>query len=63
MHAGFGLLRLAPAGFWAMTPIELRHAMGWTPAGDGAPTRTALDALMQRFPDEGTGETWTKTSR
>ncbi len=54
MAVGFGLLRLSPRAFWAMTPRELSAAMGAfgpsaTPAF--ALTRADLDTLMQRYPD------------
>lgn len=52
MAFGFGHLRLAPDGFWRMTPRELAAAMR---AGLGPPRprldRAGLAALMARFPD------------
>ncbi|EKS28687.1 rcc01693 family protein [Afipia felis] len=49
---GLGVLRLAPAQFWAMTPRELAFAIR---AVRGAVTepidRAALDELMTQFPD------------
>lgn len=52
MALGLGLLRLEPAGFWAMTPRELALALSaFAPARDDAPVRGALEALMRRFPD------------
>lgn len=53
MAAGFGLLGLAPAAFWAMTPRELAAAMRGRvgPAGIGPPTKEDVAALMRRFPD------------
>jgi len=61
MTAGFGLLRLSPASFWAMTPRELGYATGALfPAPGPAPGRHDVEALMRRFPDEET-RTWTRT--
>ena len=51
MHAGLGLLRLAPADFWAMTPREFAAACGPAFAGRSAPTRGVLHAMMARYPD------------
>ncbi|MDR6633763.1 putative phage protein (TIGR02216 family) [Phyllobacterium sp. 1468] len=51
MAAGFGILRLSSAAFWAMTPRELNAAFHKSGARV-APTRTALEQLMQAFPDE-----------
>ena len=54
MAIGFGVLRLSPVQFWAMTPKELASASGlaWHRAG-AAPDRAVLEALMARFPDQG----------
>lgn len=49
MAVGFGLMRLSPAAFWSMTPRELAAVMA--PATAGAPERSALVAMMQRYPD------------
>jgi uncharacterized phage protein (TIGR02216 family) len=53
MRFGFGRLRLSSAAFWALTPIELaaaaRHHL---PVAAQPMERRALDALLQRFPDE-----------
>lgn len=52
MRVGLGLLRLSPATFWAMTPIELERATGALAPGGGAPPgRGDLAALMRIFPD------------
>ena len=54
MSFGLGVLGLAPATFWAMTPRELDAALRGRlqlPAHALAPPRTTLDALMQAFPD------------
>jgi uncharacterized phage protein (TIGR02216 family) len=52
MAFGFGILRLGPAAFWSMTPLELAAAYRGL-AGDarniGQPD---LASLMQLFPDE-----------
>ncbi|MEP9397200.1 rcc01693 family protein [Mesorhizobium sp. KR2-14] len=53
MAMGFGLLRLSPQAFWAMTPREFERAASMLArAADGAPRRDDLLALMQAFPDE-----------
>ena len=55
MQFGFGVLKLSPQTFWAMTPRELAQAV-IAVRGDAMPMdRPALDALMQQFPDEGAG--------
>lgn len=52
MAVGFGLLRLSPDAFWAMTPIEFGHAVrARSPARGPAPLRADLVALMRAFPD------------
>ena len=52
MHAGLGLLRLAPRDFWAMTPRELAAALGmFLPRHAAAPDRADLSELMRRFPE------------
>lgn len=52
MALGFGLLRLSPQAFWAMTPIELERALRAAGAVRSAPPdRSALTALMRAFPD------------
>jgi uncharacterized phage protein (TIGR02216 family) len=53
MQFGFGVLRLSPRAFWAMTPRELAMAVIAVRGHATAPIdRGGLDALMQRFPDE-----------
>ena len=55
MAAGLGLLRLRPADFWSMTPRELDAALRGLagPSLAGEPlTRSALAALMSRYPDK-----------
>jgi uncharacterized phage protein (TIGR02216 family) len=52
--AGLGLLRLAPAAFWSMTPRELEAALRGLlgPAQPEAPLpRSALAQMMTRYPD------------
>ncbi|PSM18146.1 rcc01693 family protein [Nitratireductor sp. StC3] len=54
MAIGFGVLRLSPAQFWAMTPKEFACASGLARHRHGAvPDRAVLEALMARFPDQG----------
>jgi uncharacterized phage protein (TIGR02216 family) len=51
MQAGIGGLRLSPAAFWALTPVELQVMLGLT--GSAAPMlRARLDDLLAAFPDE-----------
>ncbi|RUT30994.1 phage tail assembly chaperone [Arsenicitalea aurantiaca] len=57
MRFGLGVLRLAPAQFWAMTPRELARAhegVTGRGAGGGPLGRDGLQALMEAFPDEET---------
>lgn len=57
MAIGFGLLRLSPDAFWAMTPIEFERASSaLRPARALPPERTDLAALMRAFPDFATKE-------
>ena len=52
MAIGFGLLRLSPRTFWAMTPIEMERAMSTISPGRSAPpARGDLAALMRAYPD------------
>ena len=54
MATGLGLLRLAPAHFWSLTPRELAAAIRGTlgiAATNGPPTRSDLAHMMQRHPD------------
>ena len=52
MQLGLGLLRLPPRDFWAMTPRELEAALSaYCHAPAARLERTALEALMMRFPD------------
>ena len=55
MGLGLGVLRLAPAHFWAMTPRELDAALRGLfgrPATAPSPPRATLETLMRRFPDQ-----------
>lgn len=53
MAIGFGLLRLPPATFWAMTPRELGAALGAITGMEraGPPSRDDLARLMRSYPD------------
>jgi uncharacterized phage protein (TIGR02216 family) len=52
MAFGFGQLRLPSAAFWAMTPRELAAAVEGRLGKVREPLdRTALDALIARYPD------------
>lgn len=54
MELGLGVLGLAPAVFWALTPRELQAALRGRFGAAGAveaPTRAELVALMQQYPD------------
>ncbi|WP_333829494.1 rcc01693 family protein [Pararhodobacter sp.] len=50
MRAGLHGLRLTPAQFWALTPVELMIMLG---RENTAPafTRARLESLLARFPD------------
>lgn len=49
---GLGVLRLAPAQFWQMTPRELAYAIEAV-SGRSAPLeRAELNHLMTRYPDD-----------
>lgn len=57
MAIGFGLLRLSPKAFWAMTPREFERAASPYMAGPRSrPDRTGLATLMSLFPDNSTEE-------
>jgi len=54
MAFGLGVLGLAPAQFWAMTPVELACAITGATGGISAPRpldRGDLAALIARYPD------------
>jgi uncharacterized phage protein (TIGR02216 family) len=50
---GVGRLGLAPDAFWAMSPVELRAALGGFRSGAEPLGRDALEALMAAHPDRG----------
>jgi uncharacterized phage protein (TIGR02216 family) len=55
MAFGFGVLRLQPDSFWAMTPRELLSAVegvSGVSMQDQTIARSTLEALMRAFPDE-----------
>ena len=41
-----------PHVFWEATPSEVMLALGVEAGGGEGPTRSAMEALMARFPDE-----------
>lgn len=51
LHFGLGLLRLAPAHFWSITPRELMALTGGNKPAE-APDRARLMALMDDWPDK-----------
>jgi uncharacterized phage protein (TIGR02216 family) len=64
MAMGFGLLRLSPKTFWAMTPREFERAMSvFSRRAEEAPRREDLAALMRVFPDTPENEegAWLRT--
>ncbi len=50
MRAGLHELRLTPAHFWALTPLELQMMLG-RESGTPPVTRARLEELAARFPD------------
>lgn len=57
MGFGFGILRLGPAAFWAMTPRELAAAHRALAGPVSAPPdRQRLAEMMAAFPDGGRNE-------
>ena len=50
MRAGLCELRLTPAHFWALTPLELQMMLG-RESGTPPVTRARLEELAARFPD------------
>lgn len=59
MGFAFGVLRLPPSAFWAMTPRELAAAIRFSggPLAVPAPLRSDIDRLMAAFPDHVTPRT------
>lgn len=53
---GIGRLGLAPDAFWALSPVELRAALGGQWGGAEPLGRGGLEALMAAHPDRGEGE-------
>ena len=52
MRFGFGVLKLSSKEFWGLTPRELAAAFeALSGSRTGAPDRTRLGQLMERFPD------------
>ena len=54
LHFGLGLLRLPPNIFWALSVREFLALGGGMRSGDGI-DRRGLEALMEKWPDGGTG--------
>lgn len=52
MQFGFGILRLAPATFWAMTPRELGAAHNALYRINAPLDRSRFTDLMNNFPDK-----------
>ncbi|MEQ3625339.1 MAG: rcc01693 family protein [Celeribacter sp.] len=53
LRLGLTRLRLRPAEFWALSPVELLLMLGLAPGGGVTPlTRAGLSALEAAFPDE-----------
>ena len=46
------LLRWRPDEFWNATPAELAAALSWADSAE-APDAETIEALRQRFPDQG----------
>lgn len=55
MQFGFGILRLTPQAFWAMTPRELSAAHRALYRTSAPLDRARLDQMMQIHPDKETG--------
>ncbi|MEO0637012.1 MAG: rcc01693 family protein [Pseudomonadota bacterium] len=52
MQFGFGVLKLSPQAFWALTPRELAAALNAHNPQPARPDTQALRSLIARFPDE-----------
>jgi len=50
MRAGIGQLRLTPAQFWRLSPVELQIMLG-TGAAIAPLTRARLEELAAAYPD------------
>jgi uncharacterized phage protein (TIGR02216 family) len=53
---GMGRLGLTPDAFWAMSPVELRSALGGLGSRSKTLGRDDLAKLMAAHPDKGQGE-------
>ena len=53
MRLGLVELRLSPEVFWGLTPAELTFLATGGAGVAGRMDRSALQALMARFPDQG----------
>ena len=51
LRAGLTRLRLKPAEFWALTPLELMLMLGLGQGGPAPMARSRLDELVRAFPD------------
>lgn len=51
MRLGMGGLKLRPAEFWALTPVELLLMLGAENGGDAPLGRSRLEELVRQFPD------------
>jgi uncharacterized phage protein (TIGR02216 family) len=52
MRLGFGVLKLSSKDFWGLTPRELAAAFeALSRPRAGAPDRSQLSKMMERFPD------------
>lgn len=51
IHAGLSLLRLSPAVFWALTPIEFFAMTGGMRPQSATLDRAGMEGLMALFPD------------
>ena len=52
MAFGFGVMRLPPQQFWAMTPLELAYAIEAIHGRSSPLDRETFSELMRKFPDE-----------
>ena len=50
LRVGLTQLGLRPAEFWNLTPVELALLLGHSGA-EAAMSRSALDALLMKYPD------------
>jgi uncharacterized phage protein (TIGR02216 family) len=52
MAFAFGVLKIAPDTFWAMTPREFDAAASPFLQANQTPERNSLAALMRQYPDK-----------